>query len=309
MHSVTAMLEECDEGAAMPAIIARGLNKHFSRDRAALKDINLQVDEGEMVALIGASGSGKSTLIRHLAGLVAADRNSGEGLVEILGQCVQRNGQIRRGVRRARARTGVIFQQFNLVNRLSLLKNTCLGVLGRIPAWRGNWGLFNRKEKLLAMKALHRVGVDGFAGQRASTLSGGQQQRGAIARALVQGAEIMIADEPIASLDPKSARDVMNILETINKEDGITVVVSLHQVEYAIRYCPRTIALRDGSVVFDGPSSALTPEFLAELYGSESESLFLPGVDQEQGAKRRDVSRDDVAAVAFRSPLAAGGVR
>jgi phosphonate transport system ATP-binding protein len=128
------------------------------------------------------------------------------------------------------------------------------------------------------MRALSRVGVAEHALKSGNQLSGGQQQRVAIARTMVQKSEIIIADEPIASLDPGSARRVMDILFDVNQQDGVTIVVSLHQVEYAIEYCPRTIALRSGEIVFDGPSNALTPQFLAELYGEESESLFLPGM-------------------------------
>lgn len=262
----------------MTAIHVRNLNKRFGSHQA-LSGVNLNIRPGEMVALIGASGSGKSTLIRHLIGLVRADQDS-DGLIEILGETVQSRGRVARRVRETRARVGVVFQQFNLVSRLSLLTNVSLGFLGGISSWRGNLGLFSREEKQTALHALARVGIAGMAGQRASTLSGGQQQRGAIARALVQGAKVLIADEPIASLDPKSARQVMEILAGLNRDEGITCVVSLHQVEYAIRYCPRTIALRDGKVVYDGPSTALTPDFLAELYGSESEELFLPGVPE-----------------------------
>jgi phosphonate transport system ATP-binding protein len=170
----------------------------------------------------------------------------------------------------------VIFQQFNLVGRLSLLTNVAIGALGRMPAWRGALGLFTRAEKLLAMDAMRRVGIAQHATQRASTLSGGQQQRAAIARALVQQAQLILADEPIASLDPEAARRVMDNLAQVNREDRITVVVALHQVQYAIAYCPRTVALRGGRVVYDGPSAALTPPFLRELYGAESEELLLP---------------------------------
>jgi phosphonate transport system ATP-binding protein len=134
-------------------------------------------------------------------------------------------------------------------------------------------------EGIRAGWALARVGIAEHALKRGSDLSGGQQQRAAIARTLVQGADIIIADEPIASLDPSSARRVMDILAELNRQDNITVLVSLHQVEYALAYCPRTIALRDGRVVYDGPSQALTPAFLSELYGAESEELFLPGMD------------------------------
>lgn len=256
-------------------IEVRNISKSYTRGQKALDDISLDIGGGEMVALIGASGSGKSTLIRHISGLVCADRDARRGEVRVLGQTVQSCGCMAGNIRPLRARIGVIFQQFNLVNRLSLLTNVVIGVLGRIPAWRGTLGLFTREEKLLAMEALRRVDMDRYAGQRASTLSGGQQQRAAIARALVQGAEVLLADEPIASLDPESARRVMEVLARINREDSITVVVSLHQVAYARKYCPRTVALRAGTIVYDGPSEALTPDFLLELYGADSEELVM----------------------------------
>ena len=151
--------------------------------------------------------------------------------------------------------------------------------LGRVPTWRALSNLFPPAERRLGMESLARVGMADKAWQRASTLSGGQQQRVAIARALTQRAKVLLADEPIASLDPESSRVVMDILAQIHREDKITVIVSLHQVEYAIRYCPRTIALRHGRVVYDGPSTALTPSFLKEIYGSETEELFSPAVD------------------------------
>jgi phosphonate transport system ATP-binding protein len=194
-----------------------------------------------------------------------------------------------------------VFQQFNLVPRLSVLTNVSLGLLGQIPAWRGTLGRFSALEKKRAMHALQRVGIAKHALKRGSELSGGQQQRAAIARTLVQGAEILIADEPIASLDPSSARRVMDILSELNREDGITVLVSLHQVEYALNYCPRTIALRNGEVAYDGPSSALSPAFLGELYGADSEQLFLPGLTPSQAASSQIIAKPG-AHIAARHP-------
>lgn len=267
------------------AINVRHVSKTFERGKTVLNDVSVKLERGEMVALIGASGSGKSTLIRAIAGLTPIDRANRprngepvEGFIEVLDEQIQRDGRITNSVRNVRQRVGVVFQQFNLVPRLSVLTNVLMGSLGRIPAWRGILGLFSRDEKARAMVALQRVGIAAQALQRGGSLSGGQQQRAAIARTLVQGADIIIADEPIASLDPSSARRIMDILAQLNREDGITVLVSLHQVEYALTYCPRTIALRQGAVVFDGPSAALTPALLNELYGAESESLFLPGL-------------------------------
>ena len=162
-----------------------------------------------------------------------------------------------------------MFQQFNLVGRLSLFSNVILGTLGRIPAWRGLLGLWTAKDKALTMAALARVGIADRAGQRASTLSGGQQQRAAVARALVQGAEGLLADEPVASLDPVAAQRVLELLQTLNREDGLTVVVSLHHVDYALKYFRRIVALGAGRVVYDGPVEGLDRKLLVDIYGPE----------------------------------------
>lgn len=180
-------------------------------------------------------------------------------------------------VRDVRAGIGFVFQQFNLVDRLPVITNVLAGMLHRVPAWRGALRHFTRDEIRAAVEAMARVGIAEYAAQRASTLSGGQQQRAAIARTLVQRAKVVLADEPIASLDPESSRNVMDILARINREDGTTVLVSLHQVDIALKYCPRTVALNRGKIVYDGPSAALTPPLLRELYGTQAdEILHLP---------------------------------
>jgi phosphonate transport system ATP-binding protein len=263
----------------------RRVSKSFDRRTPILKDVSFRLARGEMVALIGASGSGKSTLIRAIAGLVPIDKSNVAGIgtdagaIYLFGQPMQQNGRIIGSAKQLRARIGVVFQQFNLVARLSVLTNVCLGLLGRMPVLQGTLGRFSLGEKQRAMRALARVGMAEHALKRGADLSGGQQQRAAIARTLVQGAELLIADEPIASLDPNSARRVMDILADMNRRDRITVLVSLHQVEYGMKYCPRTIALKAGEVVYDGPSSALTPELLSSIYGAESTDLFLPPLD------------------------------
>ncbi|TQH49747.1 phosphonate ABC transporter ATP-binding protein [Pseudomonas aeruginosa] len=248
----------------MSAVIrVDSLNKTFAR-KQALFNLKLEIQAGEMVALIGASGSGKSTLLRHVAGLARCDRDNG-GSIDVLGRRLQASGRLSGEVRRLRADIGYIFQQFNLVNRLSVLDNVLLGFLGRMPRWRGSLGLFSAEQKRQALEALARVGLADFAGQRASTLSGGQQQRVAIARALTQKAEVILAD--------------------INRHDGKTVVVTLHQVDYALRYCPRAVALKGGRILFDGSSEHLSEGFLNELYGAEGDTPLLFSDRARRGAE------------------------
>jgi phosphonate transport system substrate-binding protein len=245
---------------------AKGLTRTYGA-RKALDDVSISVAQGEMVALIGPSGSGKSTLLRNATGLITTDEGTGE--VNLLGIGVQKNGKLLDSVRQARARVGFVFQQFNLVGRLSLFQNVMLGSLGRLPFMQGFLGQWPKADQERAMQALARVGVADYAAQRANTLSGGQQQRGAIARALVQGAEAIFLDEPVASLDPVSARKVMELLRDLNEQDGVTVVVTLHQIDYATKFCGRIIALKAGKIVYDGPKEGLTRDRLIEIYGAE----------------------------------------
>jgi phosphonate transport system ATP-binding protein len=270
--------------ASAAVVDVRRMYKTFRRRAPICCDISFQLDRGEMVALIGASGAGKSTLIRTIAGLEAIDADRPNGLtpadragIDLFGLPMQRNGRVTGSAKKLRVRVGVVFQQFNLVPRLSVLTNVCLGFLGHMPRRRSLLGRFTADEKRRAMQALARVGIAEHALRRGADLSGGQQQRAAIARTLVQGAEFIVADEPIASLDPASAHRVMDILADLNRRDGITVLVSLHQVNYALAYCPRTIALKEGVVVYDGPSKALSPPLLRSIYGDESQEPLPAG--------------------------------
>jgi phosphonate transport system ATP-binding protein len=256
----------------MDAIHIERLSKTFKNGRKALDDIDLCVAPGEMVALIGASGSGKSTLLRHIAGFTVSDAQPSQ--ISILGRPIQQNGRLAREVRRIRRDIGFVFQQFNLVNRLSVESNVLIGALARLPWWRRVTGRFPGTERALSSAALREVGIAEHAQERAANLSGGQQQRAALARALVQRARIVLADEPIASLDPESSRRVMDMLRTLNRDHGLTVLVSLHQVEIAMQYCPRTVALRHGKIVYDGASAALTPDVLQRLYGDDARELL-----------------------------------
>jgi phosphonate transport system ATP-binding protein len=251
---------------SFPVLEARRLFRTYGA-RKALNDVSLTVMPGEMVALIGPSGSGKSTLLRNATGLITTDAGTGE--VNVLGIGVQKDGRLLPSVRQARSRVGFVFQQFNLVGRLSLFQNVMLGALGRLPFWQGFFGRWRTEDKQRAMRALARVGVADYAAQRANSLSGGQQQRGAIARALVQGAEAIFLDEPVASLDPVSARKVMELLADLNRTDGTTVVVVLHQIDHAIKHCQRIVALKAGQIVYDGPATGLSRDVLIDIYGAE----------------------------------------
>jgi phosphonate transport system ATP-binding protein len=257
---------------AAPAVKVQQLSKSF-KGQPALQSVSLQVSVGEMVALVGASGSGKSTLLRNLNGLQQAE----QGIVEIFGSPLQIDGKLHSKARQLRSQIGFIFQQFNLVNRLTVLENVLVGNLSQVSMMRSLVRGFSQQEKLRALTALERVGILNQAYKRASTLSGGQQQRVAIARCLMQGAKIILADEPIASLDPESARKVMELLTHLNREQGITIITSLHQVQVVRRYYERAVALRDGAVQFDGHIKDLDNQQLNNIYGAAAEELVLSG--------------------------------
>jgi phosphonate transport system ATP-binding protein len=248
-------------------------SKTFNQRTRALQQASLRVRPGECIALLGASGSGKSTLLRSLCGLELLD--PGAGFVKLNGRLLQAGGRLGSDARLLRQHTGIIFQQFNLVGRMSLLTNVLTGLLAPMPIWRTLLGRFNEAERMRAVQALEAVGLADLAKQRASTLSGGQQQRAAIARTLAQGASIVLADEPVASLDPESTRRVMDLLQDLNTQHQVTLVMSLHNVALARRYCDRIVALRDGAIVFDGIPAQLDDREVHKLYGSQSHELVL----------------------------------
>lgn len=252
-----------------PVLRVHHAGKQFA-GRPALRSVAFEVRRGERVALLGASGSGKSTLLRSLCGLETLDG----GGVELLGRTLQAGGRLAPDIRAQRRHVGIVFQQFNLVGRLPVLSNVLTGLAAELPLWRALSGRFPLAARARALDALKAMGLGEQAFQRASTLSGGQQQRAAVARALVQGAQLLLADEPVASLDPESTRRVMELLLALNREQGLTLIVSLHNVALARRYCERVIALREGSLVFDGPSTSMTPGFLRELYGAAADELL-----------------------------------
>ena len=242
--------------------------------KAAVDKASFSVAPGGFIGVIGRSGAGKSTLLRAINRLTPA--TSGRILFDGI-EVTALNG---RELRRWRARSAMIFQQFNLIGRLDVLTNVLMGRLSEIPSWRSLLQLWPETDVAVAMSALEQFDMGVFAAQRADQLSGGQQQRVAIARALVQEPDIILADEPIASLDPRNTKIVMDALLRINKHFGITVLCNLHSLDLARSYCDRLIGMASGRIVFDGAPSALTQHIARELYDLEaSEVLGSPPVE------------------------------
>jgi phosphonate transport system ATP-binding protein len=247
------------------------LHKTYSTTTPVLRGVNVKIDRGEFVGIIGLSGSGKSTLLRCINRLI--DATSGEIMVprSLLGG--DSNGaradvlKLRsQELRRLRRKVGMVFQQFNIVKRLSVIENVLSGGLGYQPALRTALRLFSAAEQRQALTNLKRVGLLDHAYKRADELSGGEQQRVAIARTLMQQPAIILADEPVSSLDPNLSRVVLGILKRVCKEDGITALVSLHTLELTREYADRVIGLKHGQVFFDGPANELTEIIAGSVY-------------------------------------------
>jgi phosphonate transport system ATP-binding protein len=240
------------------------LTKVFPGGVVAVDDLSLTVPDGEFLVIIGLSGSGKSTLLRCINRLV--EPTSGKIFLDD----VEITRLSPAGLRQVRKRIGMIFQQFNLVRRSSVLTNVLCGRLGTVSSWQSAIGRFPLQDYHRAFANLERVGIVEQAYQRADTLSGGQQQRVAIARALMQEPRLMLADEPVASLDPATSHSVMKYLEEINRQDGITVLCNLHFLSLARRYAARVIALKAGKIVFDGSPRDIDRERFRQIYGEEA---------------------------------------
>ncbi len=228
-----------------------------------LKDVNVTIEQGEYVAVIGLSGAGKSTFIRCVNRM--NEITDGELIV---------NGQnvptlTKKEVRHMRRKIGMVFQSFNLITRASVIKNVLVSFVPDLPWWRRVAGIFTKEEKMKALEALDRVGILDKAFVRVDQLSGGQQQRVALARTLVQEPSIILADEPVASLDPVTAKAVMDDFKTFNEELQMTVVMDIHHVELALEYATRVIGIRAGEVVYDGPADAVNEDVLRSIYNDQ----------------------------------------
>jgi len=253
---------------AEPYLVVEHLTKVYERGHVvALKDVSFEVQKGEFLVIIGLSGSGKSTLLRCINRLIEPTK----GRIFIDGVEVTKLSP--RQMRKFRRKIGMIFQHFNLIKRATVMTNVLTGRLGYNPTWRTLLGLFPKSDRELALKNLERVGLLEKAYVRADELSGGQQQRVGIARALMQEPELLLADEPVSALDPATSHSVMQYIEQMNREDGVTVLASLHFLSLARRYGTRIIALKDGELVFDGSPEEIDDQKFKEIYGEEAEEV------------------------------------
>jgi len=261
----------CSVGAVVGHINFENVEVVYKTGLKALKGVTLDIPRGQFVVVVGLSGAGKSTLIRTVNSLVLPS----SGRVVVDGTDVTRARG--RALRSARSDIGMIFQTFNLVKRSSVIRNVLAGRLGNLPAWRGVLSAFPREDLAYAHDCLDRVGIAEKAYVRADALSGGQQQRVGIARALAQNPSVMLADEPVASLDPPTSHAVMSDLKRISREDGITTVVNLHFIDMARDYADRIVGMRDGLVVFDGTPEEATDASFEEIYGRPIDDKDLRG--------------------------------
>ncbi|GAA5417350.1 glutamine transport ATP-binding protein GlnQ [Paraliobacillus ryukyuensis] len=239
------------------------VEKTYNNDVKALQNINLKIDQGEFVGVIGLSGAGKSTLLRCINRM--HDITHGRLLVNDVEVASLRGKE----VRRFRRNVGMIFQSFNLVTRTTVLKNVLVSFVPELPLWRKIIGVFSKEDKIKALEALDKVGILDKAYVRVDQLSGGQQQRVALARAIAQDPSIMLADEPIASLDPVTSKQVMNDFKRINKDFNMSIILNIHHVEVALEYADRIIGIRAGQVVYDGPATDVTQGILDDIYGNK----------------------------------------
>ena len=266
-------------------MIIKKVNKFFG-DNHAVKNVSFEVNKPQMIGIIGRSGAGKSTLLRIINRLTDAT----DGSIEIEGQNIL---DLKSKEKRSWQRNcAMIFQQFNLVPRLDVLTNVILGRLNYQGSFRASLKMFSRDERADALILLNNLGMANTALQRAETLSGGQQQRVAICRALMQNPKMILADEPIASLDPMNARMVMESLRKIHDEKNLTVISNLHTLDTAKTYCDRIIGMKDGQIVFDDLPEKLSDKLAREIYGAEADEAFEPQVTSTELKTKNKLNGD-----------------
>lgn len=253
-----------------------GVSKHYPNGVHALNQVSLEVKQGEFISVIGPSGSGKSTLLRAINRLIPI---SG-GTVWLDGEAI--SSQHGKKMRSQRRKVGMIFQNYNLVYSLSVLQNVLHGRLGYMSGLKGIFGLYSEEDKQNALDLLRELGLEQFSYNRASDLSGGQKQRVGIARAIMQNPKLLLCDEPIASLDPSSAKTIMELLHDMTQKRNIACIVNLHQLDVALRYSTRIIGLSKGQIVFDGTPEQLTDDVIERIYGTSKENLMIGGDEHGQ---------------------------
>ena len=239
------------------------VNKVYPNGLHALKNVSLEIKQGEFVAIIGLSGAGKSTLLRTINRM----HDISEGSLTVNGQEV--NDLAGKDLRKFRRKVGMVFQSFNLVTRTTVINNVLTSRVPDMPLWKSIIGLYSKEDKIIALEALDKVGILDKAYVRADQLSGGQQQRVALARTLAQKPEIILADEPVAALDPITAKQVMDDFKKINKELNMSVLINIHHVDLALKYADRVIGIKAGEIVYDGPATKVDSEVLKQIYGRE----------------------------------------
>ena len=243
------------------------VEKRYPNGFEALKHINLTIDQGEFVAIIGLSGAGKSTLIRTINRM----HDITQGHLTVDGTDVMTlHGK---NLRKFRRRIGMIFQSFNLITRTTVIKNVLTAFVPDLPWWRATFGIFAKEEKMKALEALDQMGILDKAFVRADQLSGGQQQRVALARTLAQNPQVILADEPVASLDPVTGRQILKLLRDIQQDRKLTILMNSHNLELSREFSNRLIGLNQGRVVFDGPADTPAPEILSAVYQSQEQSV------------------------------------
>ena len=242
----------------------KNVGKTYPNGVEALKNVSLEIKQGEFVAVIGLSGAGKSTLVKLVNKM--HEVTSGELIVNDIVVGASLKGK---ELRRFRRKIGMVFQSFNLIGRTTVIKNVLAARVADMSLLQSFLGLYTKEDRLIALEALDKVGILEKAYMRADQLSGGQQQRVALARTIAQNPDIILADEPVASLDPITANQVMKDFERINKELNITVVANMHHVDMALKYARRVIGIRGGEIIFDGPSSKVNEALLKEIYGRD----------------------------------------
>jgi len=241
----------------------KNVSKTYPNGTKALRNVSLDIKQGEFVAIIGLSGAGKSTLIKLINKMI--DTTEGQLLVNDL-DVTKIHGK---ELRQFRRNIGMVFQSFNLINRTSVINNVLAARVADMNPLMGLIGMYSKHDKMLALESLHKVGILEKAYIRADQLSGGQQQRVALARTLAQNPSIILADEPVASLDPITANQIMKDFERINKSENITVVVNMHHVDLALKYANRVIGINNGEIIYDGPAGNITEDLLKKIYGRE----------------------------------------